>query len=65
MPEIKSQECSEDDAENFRKTIELEEHAAELYMEFAKTSTEKHIKILFTALAQAEDDHIELIKNYL
>jgi rubrerythrin len=65
MPEIVPQQCSEDDAENFRKTINLEEHAAELYSEFAKTSTEKHVKILFTALTQAEVDHIELIKNYL
>lgn len=65
MPEIIPQQCSEDDAENFRKTIELEEHAAQLYAEFARTSEEKHIKVLFTALTQAEVDHIELINNYI
>jgi rubrerythrin len=65
LPESKTEQCSEDDAENFRKTIELEEHAAQLYMEFAKSSTEKHVKIMFVALNQVEVDHIELIKNYL
>ena len=65
MPEIPTEACSEDDAENFRKTIELEEHAAQLYAEFAKSSTEAHVKIMFTALNQVEVDHISLIKNYL
>lgn len=65
MPPIGSELCSDEDVENFNKTIKLEEHATELYREFAKTSTEKHIKIMFTALAQAEGDHIELIKSYL
>lgn len=60
-----SELCSDADAENFQKTIELENNASSLYSEFAKTSTEKHIKILFTALNQAEMDHIDLIKNYL
>lgn len=65
MPLVGSELCSDADAENFQKTIELEDHASNLYSEFAKTSTEKHIKILFTALNQAELDHIGLIKNYL
>jgi rubrerythrin len=65
LPEAGSEICSDQDIENFQKTIELEDHASSLYSEFAKTSTEKHIKILFTALNQAEQDHIELIKNYL
>lgn len=65
LPPTGSEPCSERDVENFQKTIELEDHASSLYSEFAKTSTEKHIKILFTALNQAELDHIELIKNYL
>jgi rubrerythrin len=65
VPESVPTECSEDDAENFKKTIELEEHAAQLYAEFAKTSTETHVKIMFTALTQVEIDHIALIKNYL
>ena len=65
MPPISSELCSDQDLENFQKTIELEEHASGLYSEFAKTSTENHIKILFTALNQAELDHIKLIKNYI
>jgi rubrerythrin len=65
MPEVPVESCSEDDAENFRKTIELEQHAAQLYAEFAKTSTETHVKVMFTALNQVEMDHITLIKNYL
>ena len=65
MPSVISELCSDTDVENFQKTIELEDHASSLYSEFAKTSTEAHIKIMFTALNQAELDHIELIKNYL
>ncbi len=65
MPEVGAKECSDQDIENFQKTLELEDHAATLYAEFAKTSTEKHVKIMFTALNQAEQDHIELIKSYL
>jgi rubrerythrin len=65
MPPIASEVCSDADIENFQKTIELENHASEVYTGFAKTSAEEHIKTLFTALNQAELDHIELIKNYL
>jgi rubrerythrin len=57
--------CSEEEVENFQKTIELENHATELYAEFAKASEEQNIKILFTALTQVEEDHIKLIKNYI
>jgi len=65
MPAIKPETCSQQEIENFKKTIELEKHASTLYAEFAKKSVERHIKILFTALNQAEMDHIILINNYL
>lgn len=65
MPQVDSGVCSDEDVENFQKTLELEDHAANLYAEFAKSSVEKHVKIMFTALNQVEQDHIELIKNYL
>lgn len=65
MPEIRPENCSAEDVENFKKTIELEEHASDLYAQFAKKSAERHIKILFTALNQAEADHIVLINSYL
>ena len=65
MPTVGSEICSDQDIENFQNTIELEEHASGLYREFAKTSTEKHVKIMFTALNQVEKDHIELVKKYL
>ena len=65
MPEAGAKECSDDDIANFQKTLELEDHAAELYAKFAKEAIEKHVKIMFTALNQAQVDHIELIKSYL
>jgi rubrerythrin len=65
MPQINPELCSDEDVENFQKTLELENHAANLYIEFAKSSTENHVKIMFTALSQVEADHIELIKSYL
>jgi hypothetical protein len=65
MPELEEKQCSDDDISNFQKTLELEDHAAGLYAKFARESVEKHVKIMFTALNQAEQDHIVLIKNYL
>lgn len=65
MPEVATELCSDQDIENFQRTIELEDHATHLYAEFAKNSTERHVKIMFTALTQVEADHIALIKNYL
>lgn len=65
MPAISTEVCSDQDIENFQQTIELEDHASGLYAKFSKTSTEQHVKIMFTALNQAELDHIVLIKNYL
>ncbi|EKE19600.1 MAG: rubrerythrin [uncultured bacterium] len=65
MPEIGSKECPDEDVANFEKTLELENHAAGLYARFAKEAVETHVKIMFTALNQAEQDHITLIKDYL
>lgn len=64
-PEIGEEACDEEDQENFKKTISLEENAANLYKQFMQEAEEENIKTLFTALSQAESDHIELIKNYL
>jgi len=65
MPVIEVEACSAENVENFKRTIELEEHATDLYAQFGKEATEKSIKIFFTALTQMESDHIKLIKNYL
>jgi rubrerythrin len=51
--------------ENFKRTIELEDHAVELYRKFAGEAGEAHIRKFFGAIMQAEIGHIELIKNYL
>lgn len=64
-PEVGEEVCFEEDQENFKKTVSLEENATGLYKKFAEEATEQPIKIIFTALAQAEEDHIELIKKYL
>lgn len=65
MPETRSKECSDEDIANFQKTLELEDHASTLYAQFAKEASEQHVKIMFTALTQVENDHIELVKNYI
>lgn len=65
LPKVEDQICSDEEVENFKTTIALEEHATELYAKFAKEATEQNLRIFFTALAQVEADHIELIKNYL
>jgi len=62
-PEVKPEICSDEDVKNFKKTVELENHAVSLYHQFAKESEEQQLKILFTALAQAEEGHIELMNN--
>jgi rubrerythrin len=63
LPEIKPEECFENDGENFKKTIELEDHAVELYKKFVGESKEDHIRKFFGAIMQAEMGHIELIKK--
>ncbi|HAV11595.1 MAG TPA: ferritin [Candidatus Moranbacteria bacterium] len=65
LPEHREETCSSEDVENFQKTIELEEHAQDIYAKFSKEAVEQPLKIFFTALTQAEQDHIELIKNYI
>jgi rubrerythrin len=61
MPGIEGKSCNDDEEKNFDQTVELEEHATSLYHGFAQTATEKEIKIFFTALAQVEKEHIDLI----
>lgn len=65
VPVVGSERCSDEDLENFKKTIKLEEHASDIYSRFAKEAGERNIRILFLALRQVEEDHIKLIKNYL
>lgn len=65
LPEIKSENCFSEDLENFKKTIELENHAIELYKKFAVEAREAHVRKFFGAIMQAEIGHIELIKNFL
>jgi len=65
MPEIKPENCSSEDLENFKKTIELEDHAVEIYKKFTAESSEAHIRKFFGAIMQAEMGHIELIKKFL
>ncbi|EKE16443.1 MAG: Rubrerythrin [uncultured bacterium] len=65
MPEIGQEVCSEDEVENFKKTVELEENASGLYSKFSKEASEEKLKVFFTALMKAEIEHIDLIKNYL
>lgn len=65
MPKGLAEKCSDEDVDNFKKTVELEEHASGLYLKFAADANEQKIKIFFSALAKVESEHIELIKNYL
>lgn len=62
-PVIKEAECSSDMQTNYNKTIELEDHAGKLYTQFAHQAPESRIRIFFTALAQVEAGHEELIRN--
>lgn len=64
-PQASQEMCSEDETENFQKTIALEDNAVKQYRRFAKEASERAVKIIFTALAKVEEGHIELISNYL
>ncbi len=65
MPEIVPRLCSDAVLENFQKTLELEDNAANLYARFATEAVERHVKIMFTALHQVEIAHIDLINKYM
>ena len=64
-PVVSPESCSDEDAENFTATVELEKHATEVYAQFLKEATETNIRILFNALNQIEADHIKLMENYI
>ena len=64
LPEISPETCADDLKENFAKTIELEDHATELYKKFTGEATEEHIRKFFGALMQVEQGHIDLIKSF-
>jgi rubrerythrin len=63
MPEVKSETCAEETLENFQKTIELEDHAVELYRKFTTEATEPNIRKFFGALSQVEAGHIKLVES--
>jgi rubrerythrin len=64
-PEIKDEECSGDMQANFQRTLELEDHAAKLYTQFAREAEEEKVRVFFAALAQVEAGHETLIRKYL
>lgn len=57
--------CSDKEVENFQKTVELETHATEIYTKFLQEAEEPQVRILFSALSQAENDHLKLMEKYL
>lgn len=65
QPEITAETCGDSDPENFRRTVELEENAVNIYNKFAEEASERNIKIFFSALSRIEAEHIELMKNYI
>jgi rubrerythrin len=65
MPQINPESCADEEAENFKKTIELEDHATSLYKKFTAEATEEHIRKFFGALMQVEQGHIDLLKSFL
>lgn len=62
-PVIEEEACSDDMAENFQRTIELEDNATNLYRKFNQEAQEEKVKFFFAAVSQVEADHIELIKS--
>jgi rubrerythrin len=64
-PQVAEETCPDTDRENFEKTKELEIHASGLYREFAKAAKEPQIRIFFTALAKAEEGHLDLADEFL
>ena len=65
MPEIVPETCADENSENFQKTIELEDHAVELYKKFTTEATEPNIRKFFGALMQVEAGHVELINSFI
>jgi len=63
MPEINPETCADENQENFQKTIELEDHAVELYKKFTAEATEPNIRKFFGALMQVEAGHIKLVES--
>lgn len=65
LPAAGSELCADSGVENFKKTIELEDHATNLYKQFAAAATEENVRKFFGALMQVEQGHIDLIKSMI
>jgi len=65
LPAIKEEVCADEKQEDFIETIKLEDHAVNLYKQFAGAATEDHIRKFFGALVQVEAGHSELINGLL
>jgi rubrerythrin len=64
-PEAPKVECSDEDSENFEKTIALEDNASVLYSKFAQETSDESLKKFFGALTVVEREHIDLINQYI
>ncbi len=64
-PEVSAITCLDNEEENFKETIVLEDNASKLYIQFASEAIEAPIKKFFGALTLVEREHLDLIKEYI
>jgi len=63
-PEIGSEDCSDNDAENMKKGHDREDRAVKMYMQFADRAPEPRIKEVFRAIAGIEQEHYKLFNTF-
>jgi rubrerythrin len=63
-PELKEEECSDDDAVNMQHAHDREDRAVQMYMRFAKEAPETRIREIFSAISGIEQEHYKLFNTF-
>ncbi len=63
-PEIKPEECKNDDATNMQQSHDREDRAVKMYMRFAAEAEEPRIKEIFSAIAGIEQEHYKMFNTF-
>ena len=64
VPEIKPEDCSDDDVANMSKGHDREDRAVKMYAQFAADSPEPRLREVFRAIAGIEQEHCKMFNTF-
>jgi rubrerythrin len=63
-PEVREEECSDDDSLNMKRAHDREDRAVRMYTRFAEQAPEPRVKEIFSAIAGIEQEHFKLFNIF-